>query len=67
MRYAQDPLFVNAADPDGADNVFGTADDGLRLSPRSPFINIGDNNGAVSTDITGNPRIFGTTVDLGSV
>lgn len=33
-----DPLFANAADPDGADNRWGTADDGLRLSPGSPAI-----------------------------
>ncbi|MFN8357684.1 MAG: choice-of-anchor Q domain-containing protein [Spirosomataceae bacterium] len=66
MLYAQDPLFVNAADPDGADNIFGTADDGIRLSPCSPAINVGDNSGAEGTDITGNPRIFGSTVDLGA-
>lgn len=32
------PLFVNVADPDGADNLFGTAHDGLRLRPTSPLI-----------------------------
>jgi parallel beta-helix repeat protein len=31
-----DPLFVNAADPDGADNIHRTADDGLRLQSRQP-------------------------------
>lgn len=33
-----DPLFVNAADPDGADNVWRTADDGLRLTTGSSAI-----------------------------
>jgi predicted outer membrane repeat protein len=33
-----DPMFVNVADPDGADNKWGTADDGLRLQAGSPAI-----------------------------
>jgi len=33
-----DPLFVNASDPDGADNKWGTSDDGLRPGPGSPAI-----------------------------
>lgn len=33
-----DPLFLNAADLDGADNKFGTADDGLRPRSGSPAI-----------------------------
>ena len=66
IRYAQNPLFVNAADPDGADNVFGTSDDGLQLSPCSPVINAGTNADAASTDIIGNPRSFGGTVDMGA-
>ncbi len=33
-----DPLFVNAADPDGADNRWGTSDDGLRPGLGSPAI-----------------------------
>ncbi|MES2518978.1 MAG: choice-of-anchor D domain-containing protein, partial [Bacteroidota bacterium] len=64
--FAQDPLFANAVDPDGADNIFGTADDGLALTACSPAINVGDNTGVASTDITGNPRIFNTTVDMGA-
>ena len=36
-----DPLFV---DPDGADNVLGTADDDLRLSCGSPCIDTGSNS-----------------------
>lgn len=33
-----DPLFFNAADPDGADNIWRTADDGLRLKAGSSAI-----------------------------
>jgi len=64
-----DPLFVNAADPDGADNIHRTADDGLRLQTGSPAINVGDNNlipTGITTDITGATRIQNTTVDLGA-
>ena len=43
-----DPLFVDA---DGADNLPGTEDDNLQLSPRSPCIDAGDNT-AVPADTT---------------
>ncbi len=33
-----DPMFVNVANPAGADGRWGTADDGLRLKPGSPAI-----------------------------
>jgi hypothetical protein len=62
------PLFVNAADPDGADNIHRTADDGLRLQLGSPAINAGDNSlipSGITTDITDATRIQNTTVDLG--
>jgi predicted outer membrane repeat protein len=51
-----DPLFV---DPDGPDDIFGTEDDDLRLSPGSPCIDAGDNNAVppnVTTDLDGNLR-----------
>ena len=35
-----DPLFVNIADPDGPDNLWGTADDGFRISAGSPLTGI---------------------------
>lgn len=55
------PLFVDA---DGPDNVYGTADDDLRLSAGSPCIDAGDNDsvpevvspGGVTVDIDGMPR-----------
>jgi Ig-like domain CHU_C associated/Dockerin type I domain len=60
------PRFANSSDPDGADNIFGTADDGLRLLPCSPAVNTGNNADAPSgMDIVGNSRIFNTTVDMG--
>ena len=36
------PLFIDMLDPDGSDNVWGTADDGLRHDPNSPAIGQGD-------------------------
>ena len=50
------PLFVDA---DGFDDIVGTADDNLRLSPGSPCIDAGDNSAVpalVVTDLDGNPR-----------
>ena len=64
-----DPLFANAADPDGTDNLYRTADDGLRLQVGSPAINTGDNSlipSGVTTDIAGAARIQGGTVDMGA-
>ncbi len=65
-----DPLFVDAADADGADNVFGTADDGLRLQRCSPAIDAGTSTGAPTTDILGNARVDaiagGNIVDMGA-
>ena len=74
-----DPLFVDA---NGADDVFGTADDDLRLSTGSPAIDSGtnslvptddvdlDNDGNTSEtiplDLGGGPRIVNTTVDRGA-
>jgi len=52
----QDPLFINASDPDGADNVWMTADDGLRFFSNSPAYGVGTSSGAPSTDITGASR-----------
>ena len=60
--------FVNQNDPDGPDNVWMTADDGLMQTPCSPLNNKG-NNAAVAqipTDIIGSPRIIANIVDLGA-
>lgn len=61
------PLFANSSDPDGADNIFGTADDGLMPSVCSPALNAGNNaNAPAGTDIVGNMRTFGANVDMGA-
>ncbi|MFN8289053.1 MAG: right-handed parallel beta-helix repeat-containing protein [Chitinophagaceae bacterium] len=64
-----DPLFADVNDPDGPDNTWGTADDGLRLQCGSPSIDAGRNDQippGTATDITGSPRILNTTVDMGA-
>ncbi len=64
------PLFVNAADADGADNIFGTSDDGLHLQVCSPAVNSGSNTfipSGLTTDFASNPRIYNSgTVDMGA-
>jgi Secretion system C-terminal sorting domain len=50
---------------DGADNLWGTTDDGLRLGACSPAVNAGTNTGAPTTDIL-NGSIFETTKDMGA-
>lgn len=66
---SSDPQFVNAADPDGADNSWGTSDDGLYLTPCSPCLNTGSNAlipGGLTTDFASATRIQNTTVDMGA-
>ncbi|MGB1216637.1 MAG: choice-of-anchor Q domain-containing protein, partial [Saprospiraceae bacterium] len=54
----QDPLFVDESDPDGADDIPSTADDGLALQPCSPAINVGTTTSPIiPTDILGNLRV----------
>ncbi|HAK78025.1 MAG TPA: hypothetical protein DCM71_14220, partial [Runella sp.] len=56
--FNQDPLFVNAASPAGADSKHRTADDGLALQISSPGINAGTTGtGIPTTDITGAARV----------
>lgn len=64
------PGFVDAADPNGADNLFGTDDDGLRLMAGSPAVSTG-NSGAsglsgVTIDFRGGSRFLGPAVDMGA-
>lgn len=57
------PLFANAADADGADNVYMSGDDGLRIQCGSPAIGAG--SGAIPTvDILYLPRT--PVIDLGA-
>ncbi|MEN8765924.1 right-handed parallel beta-helix repeat-containing protein, partial [Wenyingzhuangia sp.] len=41
MVYSGNPLFVNASDPDGADDIWMTKDDGLKLKSTSPAVDAG--------------------------
>jgi len=62
-----DPVFVNELLPLGADGLWTTADDGLRLRPCSPAVDSGLNSAVVVTDdILGATRIQYTTVDRGA-
>lgn len=79
---SDDPLFVDAANPAGADGILGTADDGLRLQATSPAIDLGlsmflpvdaydlDNDGdlteLVPVDLVGYDRIQRAALDLGA-
>ncbi len=62
--FAQNPLFVNSANPAGTDNIFMTADDGLELQSASPCKDAGTATGASTTDITGASRLG--NVDMGA-
>ncbi len=67
--YATDPLFNNSSSLAGKDGIYGTNDDGLTLQNSSPAINAGNNYlvpADVTTDISGNPRIQNSTVDMGA-
>ena len=64
-----DPLFVNSGNPVGSDGIWGTADDGLLITPCSPAINTGNNAAlpaGTTTDIRDTVRIQNTTVDKGA-
>lgn len=55
----------------GADNLFGTKDDALRLRSDSPFLNVGVNNyiagvNPTGLDVAGNERIQEFVIDLGA-
>ncbi|MCK4782330.1 MAG: right-handed parallel beta-helix repeat-containing protein, partial [Desulfobacteraceae bacterium] len=55
--YNTDPEFIDADDPDGADDIFGTLDDGLWVSTTSVCVDAADGNNAPAADITGRARI----------
>jgi surface protein len=59
--------FVNSTDIDGPDNILRTADDGLVGLYSSVLHQAGDNTfTTLATDITGQPRIVESTVDIGT-
>jgi len=58
------PLFRDAVNPNGAPSLAGD----LRLQFESPVRDVGNNSfvTGITTDLDGNPRIVGGTVDLGA-
>ncbi|MGB1217859.1 MAG: right-handed parallel beta-helix repeat-containing protein, partial [Saprospiraceae bacterium] len=64
----QNPLFVDESDPDGVDDILGTADDGLNLQSCSPAVDVGEdtasNPNVPLMDMLGNGRT--STTDMGS-
>jgi predicted outer membrane repeat protein len=64
------PGFINAGDPDGADNTPGTNDDGLRVGNTSPAVDAGNNAAAgivgIAADYAGANRVLGGEVDMGA-
>lgn len=64
------PGFVNVADPDGADNIPATSDDGLRLNATALPVDEGNNAAAglagITTDYISGARIQGGQVDMGA-
>ncbi len=61
-----DPQPTSAADPDGPDNIWGTADDGLFPQATSPARDAGTATSAPSDDIRGAARPSGNGFDIGS-
>ena len=61
------PIFADGGDPAGPDGVFGTNDDGLIITSRSPCMDVGDNSAnSEAKDLAGNARIQNTMIDLGA-
>lgn len=61
-----DPLFINSAQPAGADGQFMTADDGLTLSAASPCIDKGLNTAVTEFfDVAHAPRVQVSSSDMG--
>ncbi len=65
---ALNPLFVDAANPAGADGIPGTPDDGLRLTAGGPCLDAADATlaGATDADIAGAARPQGGGLDMGA-
>lgn len=67
--WQSDPSFSNIEDPDGADNFYGTDDDGLVLSSMSSLRNSGVIDRFVNhrqNDVIGNSRLVGRKIDIGA-
>ena len=64
-----DPEFVNSSDPNGADDMWGTSDDGL-IPTEEDVVDEGNDkivkDRRITTDIKGDDRIIGKHVDMGA-
>ena len=60
------PAFVNTADLDGADNIWGTLDDGLMIGLGSTAFNAGGSLYAQTIDMVGTSRPQFGIVDIGA-
>lgn len=63
--YHPNAPFADASNAKGADGVWRTADDGLRLVCSNPALDKGTNTGAPAVDILGNAT-YNTTKDIGA-
>ncbi|MFH1023453.1 MAG: choice-of-anchor Q domain-containing protein, partial [Planctomycetota bacterium] len=61
-----DPQFTNVGDKDGADNRFGTLDDGLALGDASPALDVGLYLDPLTFDVASQERVRGGGVDMGA-
>ena len=61
-----DPLFARPDDPDGADDEWGSEDDGLRLGGGSPCVDSGIAHDVPDADATGKLRPLGSGYDIGA-
>lgn len=65
-----DPKFMNVNDPDGADNIPATSDDGLKLASGAPPVNKGNNAAVglagITKDFVSAARINSGKVDMGA-
>lgn len=61
-----EPLFEDAANPEGPDGVYGTSDDGLKLTEGSPCKETGDNDRGSEYDIRLIPRPYSEIICMGA-
>lgn len=61
-----DPQFASISDGDGADNRWGTGDDGLFPRATSPARDAGTDTGAPPVDLRASPRPSGLKSDIGA-
>lgn len=59
------PMFMNMADAIGPDGCWMTNDDGIRLDQLSPAVDAGNSANVTATDLAGNARVSGSSVDIG--